>query len=163
MRHISSSLKKRHSTAAAAATSEAPSTSGQDVDSFWRDFAIGMAKVADDTKCEDIVVYDVQKLVNWTSYMVICTIYSRPQLLAVLAKMEKVAEEEYQIIKQNSLGSSPWEVLDFGPAVVHLFTADQREYYDLEGFYGKADEVEVPLSRSDQDEPPSSRAWATKA
>jgi hypothetical protein len=24
-----------------------------------------------------------------------------------------------------------WEVLDYGDVVVHLFTAEQREYYDL--------------------------------
>lgn len=27
-----------------------------------------------------------------------------------------------------------WEVLDFGDVVVHLFTAEQREYYDLVRF-----------------------------
>ena len=34
-----------------------------------------------------------------------------------------------------------WEVLDFGDAVIHVFTAEQREYYDLESFYGAAEEV----------------------
>ena len=34
-----------------------------------------------------------------------------------------------------------WEVLDFGDAVVHVFTAEQRGYYDLESFYGAAEEV----------------------
>ena len=29
---------------------------------------------------------------------------------------------------------SVWEVLDFGDVVVHLFTAEQREYYDLVRF-----------------------------
>ena len=32
-------------------------------------------------------------------------------------------------------------MLDFGDVVVHLFTAEQREYYDLESFYGAAEEV----------------------
>ena len=125
---------------------------------------VAMANVANDTKCEDIIAYDVQTLVNWTSYMVICTVFSRPQLLAVLAKMEKVAEEEYVIIKQNSLGTSPWEVLDFGPVVVHVFTAEQREYYDLESFYGTAEEVELsltgPPSSSSQSD---SKEWTTRA
>lgn len=32
-------------------------------------------------------------------------------------------------------------MLDFGDVVVHIFTPDQREYYDLESFYGAAEEV----------------------
>lgn len=34
-----------------------------------------------------------------------------------------------------------WEVLDFGDVVVHVMSAEKREYYDLEGFYGAAEEV----------------------
>lgn len=29
--------------------------------------------------------------------------------------------------------------------VVHLFTAEQREYYNLEDFYATAEEVELPF------------------
>lgn len=35
----------------------------------------------------------------------------------------------------NLPGTSPWETLDFGDVVVHVFTAQQREYYDIESFY----------------------------
>ena len=45
-------------------------------------------------------------------------------------------------------GRSPWEVLDFGDVVMHCFTPDQREFYDLEGFYGAAEEVELPAAVS---------------
>ena len=34
-------------------------------------------------------------------------------------------------------------MLDFGDVVIHLFTAEQREYYDLESFYGAAEEVRM--------------------
>lgn len=34
-------------------------------------------------------------------------------------------------------------MLDFGDAVIHVFTAEQREYYDLESFYGAAEEVSL--------------------
>lgn len=53
-------------------------------------------------------------LVSWTSYFVVCTVVSKPQLLAVMARIEKAAEEDWGRAKQNSPGSSPWEVLDFG-------------------------------------------------
>ena len=38
---------------------------------------------------------------------------------------------------------STWEVLDFGDVILHLFSAEEREYYDLEGFYNGAPEVKI--------------------
>ncbi|KAF6258583.1 hypothetical protein COO60DRAFT_1518046 [Scenedesmus sp. NREL 46B-D3] len=128
--------------AAAAAAAQAPSSSGCVDES--RDFAIAMAKIADDTKAADLSVLHVEPLVSWCSYMVLCTVMSRPQLLAVLGRMEDTAQQEFDRIKQNQAGSSQWEVLDFGDVVVHVFTADQREHYDIDSFYAAAEEV--PLS-----------------
>lgn len=38
---------------------------------------------------------------------------------------------------------SSWEVLDLQDIVVHIFTPEQREFYDLDGYYGLA-EVNSP-------------------
>ncbi len=53
---------------------------------------------------------------------------------------------------------SAWEVLDFGDVVVHIFTPDQREYYDLESFYGAAEEVSLPFISEQR----SSPDWASQ-
>jgi hypothetical protein len=37
------------------------------------------------------------------------------------------------------------QVLDFGSIVCHVFTAEQREYYNLDDFYALAEEVELPF------------------
>ena len=52
------------------------------------------------------------------------------------------------VLGARGAGRSPWEVLDFGDVVMHCFTPDQREFYDLEGFYGAAEEVELPAAVS---------------
>jgi ribosomal silencing factor RsfS len=75
---------------------------------------------------------------------VICSVISRPQLLAVLARVEDAAEAVGRS-KQNAPGSSPWEVLDFGDVVVHVFTPEQRAHYAVEDFYAAADEVDLPF------------------
>lgn len=54
-----------------------------------------MAKVAWETKAENIRVLHVAPLVYWCSYMVILNIRSRPQLQAILGKMERLAKEEH--------------------------------------------------------------------
>ena len=45
----------------------------------------------------------------------------------------------------NLPGSSPWETLDFGDVVVHVFNGEQRDYYDIESFYAAAEEVDLPF------------------
>ncbi|EFJ41254.1 hypothetical protein VOLCADRAFT_107771 [Volvox carteri f. nagariensis] len=42
---------------------------------------------------------------------------------------------------------------DFGDVVLHLFTNEQREYYDIESFYAAAEEVELPFGQPDQGAP----------
>ena len=41
----------------------------------------------------------------------------------------------------NLVQGSPLQVQDYGDVVIHVFEPAQREYYDLEGFYGAAEEV----------------------
>eukprot|EP00879_Flechtneria_rotunda_P011605 GHRR01012122.1.p1 GENE.GHRR01012122.1~~GHRR01012122.1.p1 ORF type:complete len:233 (+),score=64.67 GHRR01012122.1:527-1225(+) len=119
-----------------------------------RSFAVTMAQIADAVKAEDISVLHVEPLVSWCSYMVLCTVMSRPQLLAVLARMEDAAQQDWDRVKQNSAGTSQWEVMDFGDVVVQIFTAEQRELYDLDGFYAAAEEVELPFIE---------RAWGSRS
>ena len=133
--------------AAAAAASTTSETENENEEDDARSLALELARVAADTKASDVVVLHVAPLVYWTSYMVLCTVYSRPQLGAVLAKSEQAAAGDRfgrDLGGSRGAGRSPWEVLDFGDVVMHCFTPDQREFYDLEGFYGAAEEVELP-------------------
>ena len=91
-----------------------PAADDAAADAAARDFAAALARVADDTKAQDVSVLHVAPLVSWTSYFVVATVVSRPQLLAVLARMEAEAEGAWGRQKRNSPGSSPWEVLDYG-------------------------------------------------
>lgn len=58
------------------------------------EFGMAMARIADDTKGQDIMLLHVEPLSSWTSYMLLVTVTSRPQLNAVIAKIEKEAELE---------------------------------------------------------------------
>jgi ribosomal silencing factor RsfS len=79
------------------------------------------------SRCQDVTVLHVAPRVSWTSYMVFATVFSRPQLLAALTRIERMVAEEFpDRDRRNQPGASPWECLDYGDAVVHLFTAEQR-------------------------------------
>lgn len=59
--------------AAAAAPAAAAAAAQATSDSSLRNFAVALAKAADDTKALDISVLHVEPVVSWTSYMVLCT------------------------------------------------------------------------------------------
>lgn len=89
-------------------------------DSEARAFAAALARAADSTKAQDIIVYDVAPLVSWTDYLVVCNVLSKPQLLAVLARLDKAAVEDFGLAKNNSPGAS----VGSAPCLCHRRIAD---------------------------------------
>lgn len=116
-------------------------------------FAVAMAKVANEVKAADIKVLFVKPLVYWTRFFIIATAFSRPQLAAIRTKMADLAEEKFGKVPNGDFKPNSWTLLDFGDVVVHLFLPPQREYYNLEEFYGNATSVELPF----EDEKPFRR------
>jgi ribosome-associated protein len=118
---------REHSEQAGERTEEKSSS-----DQESRLLALALARECWETKGEDLILLHVAPLVYWTQYMIIVTVFSKPQLGAMLAKVEKAAEEMFgRRPAQPAQGRSSWELLDFGDVVVNVLTADQREYYDL--------------------------------
>jgi len=116
-------------------------------DAAAADLALALAAAASATKAGDVTVLHVAPLVYWTSYLVLATVYSRPQLSAVLAKAEAAAAappHSRDLSGSANPGKSSWEALDFGDVVMHVLTPAQREFYDIDGFYGAAEEVPLP-------------------
>jgi len=131
-----------------------------DEDNEIKDFALAMAKVAWDLKGEDLLLLHVAPVVYWTRYMIFVTVFSRPQLNAILGKIQKTALEEYDMRPSASPSAkSSWELLDFGDCVIHVLTAEEREYYDLESFYAAAEEVYLPF---DEEVSKSNVDWRSK-
>ena len=90
------------------------------------------------------MVLDVRQNVSWTSYIIVLTVNSRPQMQAVLSRMEAMAKDVFERNPTSTnKGRSEWELVDFGDVVVNCMTPRQREYYDLETFYGAAEEIEI--------------------
>lgn len=117
------------------AFSNASETSNVDDDEA-RAMALALARVCWETKGEDVMVLHVAPLVFWTRYMILVTVFSRPQLGAMLAKLEKEAEEHFgRRPAAPATGRSTWELLDYGDIVCHVLTAEEREYYDLVSAY----------------------------
>ena len=79
------------------------------------------------------MLLDIKDIASFTDYFVICNGTS-DRMLDALAKGVMEALKKKTKKKSRVEGKSPdgWLVLDYGDVVVHLFSPDQREHYDLE-------------------------------
>jgi ribosome-associated protein len=103
-----------------------------------------IAEAADDKKAADIVLLKVTEVSYLTDYFVIATGFSTTQIKAICDSIEKQIEEKYQLVPLRIQGKSDarWIVVDYGEVIVHIFMQEEREYYNLEAFWGHAERIE---------------------
>jgi ribosome-associated protein len=84
-------------------------------------------------KGEDILLLDLQEIASFTDYFVLCTGTSDRMLDALAeATVETVRKVHRKRGRQQGEAREGWVIVDYGDVVVHLFSRDQREHYDLE-------------------------------
>ena len=93
-------------------------------------------------RARDIVLLAINKLLPVTDYFLIATGTSRRQLQSVADRIRESAEVEGLRPSVEGFEEAQWVLLDLGPVVVHLFTAEKRGYYDLELLWGDAPKVD---------------------
>jgi ribosome-associated protein len=108
-----------------------------------KELAVSCAKAADDTKAENIRVWDMRGLSNLTDYMVVCSGTSMPQLRAILRDVAGKMEEQHGVKTAHAEGKADtrWVVLDYIDVMVHVMHQELRDYYGLEDLWKDAKEV----------------------
>jgi ribosome-associated protein len=108
-----------------------------------RQFAIELARIVADDKCEDVTVMDLRGMSPVTDYFVICSGTSDRQMRSsaehAIAYGKKVGEPPFS---HAGLESQTWILVDFVNVVLHVFAPEHRSYYDLELLWGDAPRVE---------------------
>lgn len=79
---------------------------------------------------------DLKDIASFTDYFVMCTGTSDRMLDALAdAALETVRKQHHKRGKKEGEAREGWVLVDYGDVVLHLFSPDQREYYDLEGLW----------------------------
>jgi ribosome-associated protein len=114
-----------------------------------QELAWKIAEAADDKKAADIAILQVEDVSYLTDYFVIATGFSKIQVKAIADAIEEKMTEQFQINPVRIEGKSEgnWIVQDYGEVIVHLFLPSEREYYNLEAFWGHAKRIEFSVSK----------------
>lgn len=81
---------------------------------------------------------DLKDIASFTDYFVLCNGTS-DRMLNALAKavVDDVRTQHKKKGRVEGEARDGWLVVDYGDVVVHLFSPDQREYYQLEELWSE--------------------------
>jgi ribosome-associated protein len=102
-----------------------------------------LAQAADDRKAGNVDIYKVAEVTYLTDFLVIVTGYSRTQVRAIAEAMQLQAEQQCdrQPLQKEGESERSWIVLDYGDVMAHIMMPEQRDYYNLEAFWGHGEHI----------------------
>jgi ribosome-associated protein len=101
------------------------------------------ARECAEKRAENVIVLDLRKICDYTDFFVIATASSSPQMKGIIREIERVmAEEKCRVLSRNGITEGKWALLDCGDVMVHLFSAECREFYQLETLWGDARKID---------------------
>jgi ribosome-associated protein len=101
-------------------------------------------RIADGKKAEDITILDLRNITTLTDSFVICSVTNNRQARAISQEIdEKMAKHGLRLDHIEGYPNSNWILMDYTDLVIHIFTKEIREYYDLEHLWGDAPRVEL--------------------
>ena len=113
--------------------------------------AKSIVNAALERKAGDILLLKAADVSYLADYFIIATGYSNVQVRAIAAAVEKTLETEWQRKPLRTEGKSEgnWILQDYGDVIVHVMMPYEREFYNLEAFWGHAERIELQLSDDD--------------
>ena len=89
-------------------------------------------------KAENIVLMDLRGIAHFTDYFVLCCGTSDRMLRGILKAANDAMHEKFDIKgKIEGIPSNGWITVDFNSFVLHIFSPEQRKFYDLEELWAE--------------------------
>ncbi len=121
-----------------------PDTQVPNYDVSSKDFAIEIARIADDKKADEVLVLHVGEVLGITEYFVLSGA-SNPRLVGAIAdEVTSQMRERYgrSPIRTEGIREQMWVLVDYGDVVVHVFAEETRRFYEIERLYKDVPKVE---------------------
>ncbi len=100
-----------------------------------------MREAAEDKKAEDIAVLDLTGRTIVADAFVVMTGRSVIQTRSIADAVVEKAEEAGLRPRLEGHADGGWILIDLGHVVAHVFTPEQRQFYNLERLWGRVAEA----------------------
>jgi ribosome-associated protein len=92
-----------------------------------------------DRQAEDVVLLDISQVSSFADFFVIASSLNPRHMNALIDVFEKdLASEGSKALRIEGDSSSGWVLVDLGAVIVHLFSPEDRAFYNLEGLWARA-------------------------
>lgn len=115
-----------------------------------KELALLIAQAAAERKAGDILLLRVADVSYMADYFVLVTGYSRVQVRAIASAIAEEVEQQFsrRALRTEGQADASWVLQDYGDVIVHIMMPKEREFYNLEAFWGHAERIEVPATAS---------------
>ena len=109
-----------------------------------KEVAVQVTKALDEKKGMDIKLLRINDVSSLADYFLICTGTSNTHVKTLCDYAEYTMEQigEPMLGREGHRGNS-WELLDYGAVVIHVFTEEARQFYNLERLWADAEEINI--------------------
>ncbi len=109
-----------------------------------KEVALQVTKALDEKKGMNIKLLKIDNISTLAEYFLICTGTSNTHVKTLCDYAEYAMEqlEEPHIGREGHRGNS-WELLDYGAVVIHVFTEEARQFYNLERLWADAEVIDL--------------------
>ncbi|MBP7795464.1 MAG: ribosome silencing factor [Elusimicrobiales bacterium] len=122
---------------------------------YYKKLAVDAARISDNKKAENTVIYDVETKTGLFYYAIITEGISSPQINAIeeeISKKFKTEKNEF-LLHRDGVFSEEWKVLDYGGLVIHIFDKEKRDFYGIDKIYSDCEKVSWKLKTKKTEEP----------
>lgn len=107
-----------------------------------------MAKIAyaalEEKKAEDIKVLDISEVSVLADYFIIANGTNKNQVQALVDNVqEQLHKAGYESKQVEGYQTGNWILLDYGDVIIHIFSKEDRLFYDLERIWRDGKIVEL--------------------
>ena len=108
-----------------------------------KELAEAIAEALDAKKAKDIKVLYVEDKTVIAEYFVICTGNSTTQVKALAGEVEyRLGLRGIEPYNVEGRDNNSWIIMDYSHVIVHVFSREAREFYNLDKLYGDMESVE---------------------
>lgn len=107
-----------------------------------------MARIAcsalEEKKAEDIRVIDISKISVLADYFIIANGNNKNQVQTLIDSVQDdLYKAGFEAKQVEGYGSASWILLDYGDIIIHVFSKEDRLFYDLERIWRDGEDIDI--------------------